>query len=670
MRSAKSGQRPTEREDAYTKGGTRVRGGQTGLDRRSFFSAVGVGVGSTVALSAVPEKAAAQAAPPKPAPSAVMPPAAVAAAESATPSDQPVLVGRSGSDFMVDVIKRIGLDYIAAMPGSTFRGLHESIINYGGNQRPELLTCLHEEISVALAHGYAKVAGKPIGVLLHGPVGLQHASMAIYNAWCDRAPVIMIAGNALDATKRRPLVEWMHAAQDNAAIVRDFTKFDDQPVSHQHFAESLLRAYAISVTPPSAPVLIMADSELQELPIPDQAANFPPLSVPRPPAGDPAALAEAARLLVGAENPVVIVDRCSRTQAGVQALVELAEALQAPVLNKFGRMNMPNRHYLDQTARSRALVSQADVILGIELVDFWGTVNDLRDLVHRDEVRISKPGAKLISLGTTSIPLRSNFQVFQRYEPVDLAIIGDGETTLPYLTEAVRRALPSDRQSLAARGDKMRAAFKESQDAILTAATYAWDASPISVARLCAEIWVQIKDLDWALTTGDPGFQSLWPQKTWAIDKVYQYTGGPGGYGVGYSAPAAVGAALAHRAQGRFVVNLQGDGELMCCPGALWTAVHHKIPLLTVMHNNRAYHQELMHIQRMADRHARGIDRVHIGTIIDDPSIDYAKLAQSMGMWAAGPVTDPGELGPTLRKAVDVVKRGEPALVDVVCQPR
>ena len=161
----------------------------------------------------------------------------------------------------------------------------------------------------------------------------------------------------------------------------------------------------------------------------------------------------------------------------------------------------------------------------------------------------------------------------------------------------------------------------------------------------------QIKDLDWALSSGDPLFQSYWPQKLWKTDKVYQFTGGPGGYGVGYSAPAAVGAALAHRAHGRFVVNIQGDGELMCCPGALWTAVHHKIPLLTVMHNNRAYHQELMHVQRMADRHARGIDRARIGTAIDDPAIDYAKLAQSMGMWATGPVSDPNDLGPTLRQS-------------------
>ena len=252
----------------------------------------------------------------------------------------------------------------------------------------------------------------------------------------------MLAGNGMDATKRRPDVEWMHAAQDNAAIVRDFVKFDDQPASLEHFAESLIRAYAIAVTPPAAPVLIMADSELQERPIGDLSPTVPRLSIPRPPAGDPTALAEAARLLVSAENPVIIVDRYSRTQAGMDALVALAETLQAPVVNKFGRMNMPNQHHLNQTARARALIGQADVILG----DRVG-----RSLGHRE--RPARPDRS--RRGSTdetrhqthhasaqSVPLHANFQDFQRYQPADIDIIGDGETSLPTLIEAVRRALP------------------------------------------------------------------------------------------------------------------------------------------------------------------------------------------------------------------------------------
>src|SRR5580692_6572149 len=174
---------------------------------------------------------------------------------------------RPGSDFMVDVIKALGFEYIFANPGSSFRGLHESVINYGGNKAPEFLTCCHEESSVAMGHGYAKIEGKPVCVLAHGTVGLQHASMAIYNAYVDRAPVFMVIGNTLDAATRRPGVEWAHSVQDAGVLVRDFTKFDDAPMSLQHFAESAVRAYKIATTPPTMPVLLVADGDLQETPM-------------------------------------------------------------------------------------------------------------------------------------------------------------------------------------------------------------------------------------------------------------------------------------------------------------------------------------------------------------------------------------------------------------------
>src|SRR6202167_2956590 len=166
---------------------------------------------------------------------------------------------RSGSDFMVDVIKSLGIEYVCSVAGSSFRALHESVINYGGNSAPEFITCCHEESSVAMAHGYAKIEGKPVVVFAHGTVGLQHAAMAIYNAYCDRVPVYIIIGNTLDATKRRPGAEWDHSVQDAAAMVRDYVKWDDSPTSLQHFAESAVRAYKIAMTPPMAPVLLVAD---------------------------------------------------------------------------------------------------------------------------------------------------------------------------------------------------------------------------------------------------------------------------------------------------------------------------------------------------------------------------------------------------------------------------
>lgn len=235
----------------------------------------------------------------------------------------------------------------------------------------------------------------------------------------------------------------------------------------------------------------------------------------------------------------------------------------------------------------------------------------------------------------------------------------------------MRQAIPNSRQdALKARGDRLREAHAQSRKRAREEAAYGWDASPVSTARLCAELWPLIKDSDWAFVGANSSFQSFWPQKLWDFEKPYQFAGESGGGGLGYGAPGALGAALAHREHGRLVVNIQGDGDLMCAPGTLWTAVHHKIPLLTVMHNNRAYHQEVMHVQRMADRHARGVTRAHIGTTIDSPNISYAKLADSMGMWGSGPISDPNEVGPALKKALEVVRRGEPALVDIVCQPR
>jgi thiamine pyrophosphate-dependent acetolactate synthase large subunit-like protein len=573
---------------------------------------------------------------------------------------------------MVDVIKSLGIEYICANPGSTFRGLHESIINYGGNKSPELITCCHEETSVGMAHGYFKVEGKPLGVFVHSTVGLQHASMAIYNAYCDRVPVYIVAGNVMDATKRRPGVEWDHTAQDQAVTVRDFLKWDDEPASLTHFAESAVRAYKIAMTPPMGPVLLVADGELQENPVPEGASlHVPNLTMASAPQGDSGAVAEAARLLVAAESPVLIADLAARTSAGMALLVELAEALQAPVIDLGGRMNFPSRHPLNHTYNRRALITDADVILALEVGDFWGTVNSFRDQLNRTSMPITRENVKLISITAGDLYLKSNYQDFQRYTEVDLAIAADAEETLPSLIEAVKRQTTPDRSNIfEQRGKSLATAHQELLETARQQATYAWDASPISTARLSAELWAVIQGKDWALVSETYPWVSDWPQRLWTFDKYYQFIGGAGGHGVGYGAPAALGAALAHRKHGRLAVNIQCDGDLMYAPGVLWTAAHHRIPILNVMHNNRAYHQETMHIQRMANRHNRGITRAGIGTTLEGPGIDFAKLAQSMGVHAEGPISDPKDLGPALQRALEVVEGGEPALVDVLTQPR
>jgi acetolactate synthase-1/2/3 large subunit len=649
------------------------------VNRRKFLAGVAVAGAATAVTPPVANGATPatfpNAEPPR-RPSALPPNMHVAAAETGTPKELPRIGGVAGSDFMVDVIKTLDIKYCPSNCASSFRAIHESLINYGGNKMPEYLTCTHEESAVGMAHGYFKIAGKPLMTLCHGTVGLQHATMGIYNAWCDRVPVIVVGGNDLDAAHRPPGVPTIHSAQDINALVRDFTKWDDTPVGLQHYAQSFVRAYKIAMTPPYGPVAISLDAGLQQEPIKN---NGEKLYIPRyvassPPQGDTGGVKEAARLLANAQNPVIVADRAARTENGVRLLVQLAELLQAQVIDQGGRMNFPKTHYL---SRPPTVVSNADVILGLELTDFWATVNAYTDNgehgIGINNSRI-KPDTKLISINSSELLTKSNYQDFQRFQSVDVSMPADAESTLPALIEAVKSAIPNDRKAaIEKRGEAAKKAFAEARQRTKQAAAVAWDASPISTARLVMETWGQIKDLDWSLVSSS-GNVSNWPNRLWPMERHYHWLGASGGYGVGYGAPASIGAALANRDLGRFSVSIQSDGDLMYAPGVLWTAAKHKIPLLAVMHNNRGYHQEVMHVQRLSNFRNRvaslGGDMGPIGTSIQNPDIEYHKLAESMGWWAKGPITDPDKLGAVIKEAVAVVKSGQPALVNVWTQPR
>ncbi len=636
-----------------------------GLGRRDFLKGAAASVGATAAgpvlaqstSEAGPGRATADLAPVK----------AGAQSRKDKPLPGDIVIERPGSDFMLEVIKTLDLEYMATNPASSFRSLQESLVNYGGNKKPELLTCMHEEAAVAIAHGYAKAAGKPMGAMVAGSVGLQHAAMAIYNAWVDRVPVMIFAGNGLDVGKRRPGTEWNHSVQDPASLVRDFVKWDDYPVSLQHFAESTVRAYKIAMTPPMEPVLIGLDIDLQEEAIHEEGLRIPKFARSRPAQGDRGALAEAAKWLVGAENPVIIADRAVRNQDGVKLMVELAESLQAPVVDLGGRMNFPMTHPLSHNESRRALVREADVVLLLEVADPWAQFNSLSD-PHKEARHVAKKGVRIVNLSMQDVYIRSNYQDHQRYMPVDLAINGDAQASLPALIEEIRKVLGDDRRRLfAARGEKLKDAYTKEKRRARDEAAHGWDLAPVTTARLAAETWNAVKAEPWSLAVSD---RIPWARRLWPATDYHHMLGGSGAQGVGYAAPAALGVALANKAKGLFTVTFQPDGDLMYSPGILWTAAHHKIPVLYVMHNNRAYHQEIMHLQRMAALHNRRPDTAWVGNIIDKPAIDYAMLARAQGVWAEGPVTDPGKLGAALRRAVEVVKRGEPALVDVVCQGR
>ena len=634
-------------------------------ERRNFLK----GAGLVGAAALTPVAATAQVAAPRANLKAAVPGPRQIAVETVAPTKDPVNQSSSGGDFMVDVLRTLDFDYLAMNCASSFRGIHEAFINYGKNTKPEILTCPHEEIAVHMAQGYAKMEGKPMAMMCHGTVGLQHASMALYNAWCDRVTVYVMIGNIIEGDKRAPGVEWVHSAIDPAALVRDFVKWDDQPASLQHFAESAVRAYKVAMTPPMGPVLLSLDAELQENPIADaESLRIPKLAKVVPPVADTGALTEAAKMLVAAENPVIICDRLARTPAGMARLVELAETLQCAVVDNVGRMNFPSRHPLNQSFR-RAVIGQADVILGIEMNDLYGSVHAFSDRIVRTTRPTIKKSAKIISLGLRDTYLKANYQDFGRYQDVDLAIAGDGEASLPLLIEAVKRlADPARNAAYEARGKKLAASHLAMVEQSKSDATLGWDASPITTARMCAEVHAQIKDEDWSMV--GTSIRLSWPHRLWNFDKPHRWNGVSGGAGVGYNLPASLGAALANKRHGRLTVAFGGDGDFMFAPGTLWTAAHHRIPMLYIVQNNRAYHQEYMYLTAMAARRSRGIENAHIGTTLTDPYIDFATVARGFGAHGEGPISDPKELAPALKRALAAVKSGQPALVDVVADMR
>jgi len=576
-----------------------------------------------------------------------------------SPKVDSFIVENPGSDYMVDVFRALDIEYCASNCGSSFDGLQESIVNHGNNQMPEFLTCLHEESSVAMAHGYAKIAGKPMMALFHGTVGLQHATMAIYNAYVDRVPIYMAVGLDYEGPVSA------HNATDLGAIVRNFVKWDHQPNSLAEFGRAAMRAYTLATTPPMAPVLLVLDAAQQKAPL-ETAPSIPRLSLPKFPSADINSVKEIARLLVDADNPRINTGQAARTQEGIDLLVELAELLQLPVNGVSNRLNFPSRHPLQGTG-----TGTPDLILNLEPGSRIGPTPSTP--------RSSRPGATLtdsselttVTISSAEFLVTSNFNVFGNGAGnADLLIAADVQATLPALIEEVRRLITDDRQRFFSdRGKQIADVHARARRREISEARYGWNAAPVSLARLAAELWPLIKDDDWSFVSPQR-FLGNWPSRLWDMKKSHHFIGAHGAGGMGYGAPAAVGAALANRKHGRLSINIQGDGDLNYAPGVLWTAAHHQIPLLTIMANNRAYHAELMFLQKQCAARNRGVDRAHIGTTISDPNIDYAQMAKAYGIYGEGPIEHPNDLVPALRRGLERVRAGEPAVIDVLTQPR
>ena len=366
-----------------------------------------------------------------------------------------------GSDLVVDLLQALGIEYAAFNPGASFRGLHDSLVNYGGDQSPRTVLCCHEEISVALAHGYAKATGRPMVAALHDVVGLQHACMAIFNAWCDRVPVLLLGGTGpMDSTRRRPWIEWIHSALVQGNHVRDFVKWDDQPANAAGVAESILRAYRLMTAEPTGPVYVCLDAALQEDPLPKGISM--PADIERwvrqaPVNADPEGLRTGAEWLSQSRRPVILADTVGRSSAGTDALRQLAETLNAPVVDLGTRFNFPSEHRLEATERREDLLREADLILAVDVVDLWGSLqaNAAR---HRPAGFAPSAEAKIISLTVSDLLVHSWTSDFQRMQPVDLRLVGESRLALPALLDGLGSDASASQERLS-RAEKIAAAF-------------------------------------------------------------------------------------------------------------------------------------------------------------------------------------------------------------------
>ncbi len=574
-----------------------------------------------------------------------------------------------GSDLIVDFLKSIGIEYASLNPGSTFRGLHESIVNYGGNKAPEIIECCHEEVAVQIAHGYAKATGKPMVAIVHDVVGLLHSTMALYYAYLDKVPMIVLgATGPMDVTKRRARTDWIHTALIQGNLIRGYVKWDDQPYNIESVPESLVRGYRTTQTEPQGPVYICFDVSLQETPVSEPISR---LAVEKfaPPTrfgADQAALEKMARMIVDAEFPVAVADTLGRHPEAVDDLVRLAECATLPVVDLGGRFNFPNTHPLDVSDTDA--LAHADLIVALDVANLYAALTKV-DSVTRKSSYIAKEDTPIVQIGLIDLRISGLVLDYFKLHPVEFSIAGDTSIVLPELTKICLRLLDgADRKKLQRRKEKIREIRDVARKRWHDEARRIWDQKPVSTARLTAEVWELIKNEDWVMASGTLT-GSGWVRKLWNLDKPYRYVGR--GWGTATNIGISLGVALAHKQSGRVIVDLQPDGDLLYDASALWTAAHHKIPMLIVMHNNRGYWNDWEHQINISKLRGRPHETAHVGIELDHPSVDFAKLAQSMAVYGEGPIEDPDKVGPALQRALKVVKENRsPALVDVICQPR
>ena len=575
---------------------------------------------------------------------------------------------RWASDVIVDLLHSYELPYAALNPGASYRGLHDSIVNYGQNY-PYMMLCQHEETAVQIAHGYAKASGEPMVAILHNLVGLLHANLAIYYAYVDRVPIFIVgATGPMEENKRRPHIDWSHTANVQGQAIRDYTKWDYQPATVDGVPESFARAYGVMMTEPRGPVYMCYDAGLQEAQL-DHEVPLPPPDTARMPtsiAPDPDALAQAAKMLVQAQWPVILTEYVGRHADGFDALVKLAETVSAPVFDINRRLSFPGRHPLNMSM-VKDIFTDADLILCLDVRDWEKSTTNLVSTT-REVTSIVPSDCKWIDIGFGDLELSSWSMDYERLLHAHLRITADTTIAIPALTKLCLDELdkdPSLKPVLEKRFSTIQKRHQAARSQWAKQAHEDWDASPIPLPRLASEVWEVIKDEDWVLTAGT---LNNWTRKLWDFDKPYRHPGES--LGTATQIGISLGVALAHRDQGHLVVDMQPDGDLMFDAGALWVAAKHKIPILLVMYNNRAYYNDWEHQIRMARQRETPEERAYIGMDLSDPEPDFAGLARSMGWYAEGPIDQGKDIADALRRAIKHVKAGQPALVDTITQKR
>jgi acetolactate synthase I/II/III large subunit len=547
---------------------------------------------------------------------------------------------RYGSDAIVDLMIDAEIEHVAFNPGATFRGIHDSLVHT--DRAAHVVLCMHEAVSVAVAQGYAKAAGKPMAVLLHDVVGLQNASMAIYNAWCDRAPMLLIGGTGPKSkARRRPWIDWIHTATVQAEQVRNYVKWDDEPHDMASVPESFARAYTTTCAEPAGPVYLCYDVELQEDPLPEgySAESLSGYAVPTPPAAAPEDLNKMADALRAAERPVIIA---GYTNGGVDAL---ADVLGAPVVDKGMRLALPTSHPLNATG-VEGVLEEADVVLALDVDELRGPLG-------------TSPSCTLLTVSLGHLRLRGWAHDYGPLQPAAQHVTASADSVVPGLVKRLSalppRAAGQRLETMARRIAEARAGWRD-------AASKAEADGCVPLDRLIHELGRALSGQRFVLANGT---NQRIEHRLWNMTEPRQYLGWHAGGGLGYGVGATIGASLAF-GRDTISVSVQADGDILYLPSALWTAAQLSLPTLIVVHNNRQYGNTVEHAAAIATQRGRSTERRYVGAGLGEPAVSIAGLAKSFGVWATGPVADTATLADSLAEAVAVVRSGGPALVDVL----